>query len=87
MLGGSCSLCVCPFFFSRLFLSVQSIDDKLRDRYDGLLVDPRNSIFVLVSFLLLVTVVPSGIWLVTFFFFSVFLQFFLLLVDTDLSAF
>ncbi len=49
-----------------LFGSIESLDGILKASlgYDTLLVDRRNSIFVLLAFLMVVTVVPSAVGLV-----------------------
>ncbi len=50
-----------------LFGSIERLDARLKCslRYDELLVDKRNSIFVLMTFLMIATVVPSAVGLVS----------------------
>jgi hypothetical protein len=50
-----------------LFGSIERLDARLKCSlcYDKLLVDKRNSVFVLLSFLMVVTVVPSAVGLVS----------------------
>lgn len=50
----------------RMFANVQLLDKALdvKLHYSRLLNDERDSIFVLVSILLFLTVVPSALWLV-----------------------
>ncbi len=49
-----------------LFCSIERLDARLKCvlHYDELLVDKRNSIFVLLTFLMVATVVPSAVGLV-----------------------
>jgi hypothetical protein len=50
-----------------LFGSIERLDARLKCslRYDELLVDKRNSVFVLLTLLLMATVVPSAVGLVS----------------------